>query len=267
LIGTSSRTTAWTLCGGGFRPCVWNGKLPGDGRIVTVWVKPLSKTSHAIVTHGFALSGWKLEVAHPQPEHKPLVNCTWWKCSLPLAGDGKLPRDAPSVTSCVKIQSTSPHTTMATNALAQEAGPVQKMPGRCVTSSIFRSRDFGTWHALGNWTSCVSRLSLPRPHLRCAARCRDGKPPRDGPSVESCVKPLSNTRHSVIATKTFDLTCEVPGAGQVRTMTSGAYHRSDPRCKSIFVSAGNKPPSDARRALDRGRCFWLAMSLHISSEG
>ncbi|CAE7812952.1 unnamed protein product [Symbiodinium sp. CCMP2456] len=29
-------------------------------------------------------------------------------------------------------------------------------------------------------------------------------------------------------------------------MTSGAYHRSDPRCKSIFVSAGNKPPSDAR---------------------
>ena len=38
------------------------------------------------------------------------------------------------------------------------------------------------------------------------------------------------------------------GAGQVRTMISGAYHRSDPRCESIVGSACNKPPSVARRA-------------------
>ena len=44
------------------------------------------------------------------------------------------------------------------------------------------------------------------------------------------------------------LTREVQGAGQVRTMTSSAYHRSDPRCESIVGSAWNKPPSVARRA-------------------
>lgn len=44
------------------------------------------------------------------------------------------------------------------------------------------------------------------------------------------------------------LTREVQGAGQVHTMTFGAYHRSDPRCESIVGSAWNKPPSVARRA-------------------
>ena len=52
------------------------------------------------------------------------------------------------LTLCVKPLSAVHHTTEATHAFVsnmqlQEAGQVRVMPGTCVTSSIFRGRDFG----------------------------------------------------------------------------------------------------------------------------
>ncbi|CAE6949135.1 unnamed protein product [Symbiodinium sp. CCMP2592] len=160
---------------------------------------------------------------------KPLVEATRCLRSLGRAY-GKLPQNGPSVTSCVKMQSRSPRATIATGSLTQEAGQVRKMPGTCVTPSVFRSRDFGTWRCpvaaichsntfhsclwrlLGNWTACVDRLSHRRLQLLVeSTRVRDRKPPQDEPSVTSCVKMQSRSPRATIATGS--LTQE---AGQVR---------------------------------------------------
>ena len=217
-----------------------------------------SSRSHHCLSWGCLLDGavfitswrcvakWTAGVRGPS---EPLVGSTKCKHSVPSFRTKRLRRDVDMLTLCVKPLSAVHHTTEATHAFVsnmqlQEAGQVRVMPGTCVTSSIFRGRDFGTWRCpvdaaicntshsclwrlLGNWTACVRLLS----HLRLqplvgSTRYKRSVPPvgseglrRDGGHLWTfCAKPL-NVHHTTIATHAFVSNRQLQETGQMRKMT------------------------------------------------
>ena len=195
------------------------------------------------ITSWRCVAKWTAGVRGPS---EPLVGSTKCKHSVPSFRTKRLRRDVDMLTLCVKPLSAVHHTTEATHAFVsnmqlQEAGQVRVMPGTCVTSSIFRGRDFGTWRCpvdaaicntshsclwrlLGNWTACVRLLS----HLRLQPLVGSTRYKRSVPPVGSegfgghlwtfCAKPL-NVHHTTIATHAFVSNRQLQETGQMRKMT------------------------------------------------